>query len=201
MSFHSVASCVKADLIYFHNHKVGEVKYSLGLKHFMRAYLDVDFRVLFYWRLCMALSSKKYLKHFGILIFFRLKSRYGVDLSPWAIVDPGIRLMHAFGIVVGPKVRIQMGTTIFHQVTLGMSRPDKESLLMPSIGRYCILGAGSKILGAVSIPDGSLVPANLLITGKILSESIKSFPEVSSAWHSHVQALFEHSYLLYNRLP
>jgi serine O-acetyltransferase len=127
------------------------------------------------------------MKPIGILIFFRLKSRYGVDLSPWAIVDPGIRLMHAFGIVVGPNVRIQKGTKIFHHVTLGKSRPDREALLMPTIGRYCILGAGAKILGPVKIPDRSLVPANMLITGKKLSQGMMQIPAASSDWCDHVE--------------
>jgi len=129
----------------------------------------------------------------GILIFFRLKSRYGVDLSPWAIVDPGIRLMHAFGIVVGPNVRIREGTTIFHHVTLGKSRPDKKTLLMPTIGCYCILGAGAKILGPVKIPDRSLVPANMLITEKKLSQGMEQIPAVSSDWCDHVELVLSRS--------
>ena len=183
----SLMDDVKADLMYYHNSVIGEAKDCLGPKHFLRAYLDVDFRILFYWRLSMLFSSKKFLKMFGILIFFRLKSRYGVDLSPWAIVDPGIRLMHAFGIVVGPNVRIQKGTTIFHQVTLGMSRPDKETLLMPDIGCYCILGAGAKILGPIKIPDRSLLPANMLITEKKLSQGMEHIPSASSDWSDHVE--------------
>lgn len=44
----SLMDDVKADLMYYHNSVIGEAKDYLGLKHFLRAYLDVDFRILFY---------------------------------------------------------------------------------------------------------------------------------------------------------
>lgn len=189
----SLISIIKADLAYYYYESTNTPKQTLGVVWFLRACIDIDFRVLLYWRISSKLCVRKFTKYLGILIYYRNKSRYGVDLSPWAIVDPGIRLMHAFGIVVGPNVRIYRGTKIFHQVTLGKSRPDKEALMMPSIGRYCILGGGAKILGDVNIPDGSLVPANSVLTGRKLSRNQNLILSVSPSWQSHMENIFKRS--------
>lgn len=177
---------IKTDLAYYCLEGANMHEQNARIVAFLRAYLDVDFRVLFYWRISIALCSRRSTKYFGILLYYRIKSRYGVDLSPWAIVAAGIRLMHAFGIVIGPGVAIGSGTKIFQQVTLGMSRPDSKSILMPQIGSYCILGAGSRILGPVTISDGVLVPANARVTITEIKEAHVLLPKVSQVWVENV---------------
>lgn len=181
-----VIHAIKKDLAYYCLEGGNTHEQNSGIIAFLRACIDVDFRVLLYWRISIALVSRKRTKYFGILLYYRIKSRYGVDLSPWAVVAAGIRLMHAFGIVVGPGVAIESGTKIFQQVTLGKSRPDSKDLMMPQIGSYCILGAGSKILGPVTIPDGSLVPANARVTTTEIKEERVFLPQVSKAWMKNV---------------
>lgn len=188
-----IRNIILADLRYYYFERSERESQSIGIINIARAIIDIDFRVLLYWRISMELASKKYLKYIAIVIYYRLKSRYAVDLSPWAVVDPGIRIMHAFGIVIGPEVRLHGGVKIFHQVTLGKSRPDNKDLKMPSICGYCILGAGSRILGPVEIPEGTLVPANYLLTKRTLSTEPGMLAAVSPDWRDHVESIVTHS--------
>lgn len=182
----SMIHAIKKDLAYYCLEGGNVHEQKTGIIALLRACIDIDFRVLLFWRISIALCSRKSTKCFGILLYYRIKSRYSADLSPWAVVAAGIRLMHAFGIVVGPGVCIESGTKIFHDVTLGMSRPDSKELMMPQVGSYCILGAGSRILGPVSIPDGSLVPANALVTITEIKKERVNLSNVSREWKKNV---------------
>jgi serine O-acetyltransferase len=134
-----------------------------GLKKIIAALLDIDFRVVLYFRLSAFFWSKKQ-RFLALMIYFRIKSRYHCDLYPSAKIGPGLRLVHAFSIVVGGDVEIGCNAVIFSSVVLGKSRPDKSGSRMPTIGDNVLLGTGSKLLGDVFVPSGTLVPANAVIT-------------------------------------
>ena len=128
--------------------------------------------LLFYYRIYsfMVCSS---LKKLGILMYLRTKSRYGVDISPWAQLGKGCRLMHAVNIVIGPNASVGDYCKIFNSVTLGNARPDLITLEtpreMPRIGKYCVLGAGAKFLGDVIIGDKILIGASVVIRTSVHS--------------------------------
>ena len=126
---------------------------------FIKAYFDIDFRVVFWFRLYSYLYTGKF-KQIAIILYFRVKSRYGMDIHPTAVIGEGLRLMHGFNIAIGPDVRIGKCCKIFNGVTLGKARPDNEEILMPEVGNFCILGTGAKILGKRAIKDCSIVGAN-----------------------------------------
>src|SRR6266581_3724906 len=71
---------------------------------------------------------------------------------------PGFVLIHSTGIVINGSVRGGTNVSIEHQVTIGAER--RES---PVIGNGVFLGAGSKIIGAVTIGDGARVGANAVV--------------------------------------
>lgn len=133
------------------------------IKGIITALLDVDFRVVLYYRISSFfwnLNQKK----IAILIYFRIKSRYHCDIYPSANIGPGLRLVHAFSIVIGGDVVIGKNAVVFSSVVLGKSRPDKVGSKMPTIGDNVLLGSGSKILGDVFVASRTLVPANSVIT-------------------------------------
>jgi serine acetyltransferase len=128
-----------------------------------RAFLDRDFRIVFWSRISAHLVRGPF-KFLALLIYFRVKSRYGVDISPWARIGAGLRLMHAFDIVIGPGATVGRFCCIFNGVTLGNSRPDLDGQMMPVIGDFCILGTGCKVLGNVQVPERTLLAANAVVT-------------------------------------
>eukprot|EP00640_Fibrocapsa_japonica_P003964 CAMPEP_0113939632 /NCGR_PEP_ID=MMETSP1339-20121228/5917_1 /TAXON_ID=94617 /ORGANISM="Fibrocapsa japonica" /LENGTH=217 /DNA_ID=CAMNT_0000943203 /DNA_START=275 /DNA_END=928 /DNA_ORIENTATION=+ /assembly_acc=CAM_ASM_000762 len=93
-----------------------------------------------------------------------------VDIHPRAkISDEGVFIDHATGVVIGETAEIGAGTTIYHQVTLGgtgkiMHRGQRRH---PIVGKNCMIGAGAKLLGAITIGDNCQVGANSVVTKSI----------------------------------
>jgi|GEM_PF-1964767 len=164
---------VTADL----KHYLGGTFYSsnksnskIGIKKMAKALLDIDFRVVFLLRLSMACWTKGW-RPFALLLYYRLKSRYHIDIHPSVNIGAGVRFVHAFCIVIGAGTCIGRDVVIFGQALMGKSRPDLPGTRMPVIGNHVLLGAGCRVLGAVHIPSHRLVPANCVVTTKILARS------------------------------
>jgi serine O-acetyltransferase len=68
-------------------------------------------------------------------------------------------LIHADGVVINGKVRAGSGVAIEHQVTLGAD----SSGGCPRLGDGVFIGAGAKVLGAITIGDGARVGANAVV--------------------------------------
>ena len=87
----------------------------------------------------------------------------GVDIGPAATIGPGLLIVHGQGIVVGGHARIGRNATLLQQVTIGSPSPDHRER-MPVIGDDVFLGAGAKLIGAITVGDGSLVGVNAVVT-------------------------------------
>jgi serine O-acetyltransferase len=71
---------------------------------------------------------------------------------------PGFVLVHATGVVINGRVRGGEHVYVEHQVTIGAERRAS-----PVIGNGVFIGAGAKIIGAVSIRDGARIGANAVV--------------------------------------
>lgn len=101
---------------------------------------------------------------------------YAVDIAPSARIGPGLVLVHCFGTVIGSAVRIKGNCVLFHGVTLG----DRGSEWVgsrridghPVIGYGCILGAGAKVLGPVTLGDHCVIGANSVVIKDIPADTV-----------------------------
>ncbi len=75
---------------------------------------------------------------------------------------PGFVLIHSTGVVINGSVRAGRGVHLEHQVTLGAER--RRS---PVLGDDVFIGAGAKVIGAVTIGDGVRVGANAVVLESI----------------------------------
>jgi serine O-acetyltransferase len=71
---------------------------------------------------------------------------------------PGLVLIHATGVVINGRVRGGANICIEHQVTIGAE--GRES---PRIGNDVFIGAGAKLIGAVTVGDGARIGANAVV--------------------------------------
>ncbi|MBL8798963.1 MAG: serine acetyltransferase [Planctomycetia bacterium] len=71
---------------------------------------------------------------------------------------PGFVLVHATGVVINGNVRGGCNVFVEHQVTIGAER--RQS---PRLGSDVFIGAGAKIIGAVTLGDGARVGANAVV--------------------------------------
>lgn len=76
--------------------------------------------------------------------------------------DEGLVLIHATGIVINGTVRGGRNVSLEHQVTIGA-----EKRKSPVIGNDVFIGAGAKILGAVTVGNGARVGANAVVVGDV----------------------------------
>lgn len=95
----------------------------------------------------------------------------GVDIHPGATIGPGLFIDHATGVVIGETAEIGRDVTIYHGVTLGgvsLERAKRH----PTVGDNVLIGAGAKILGPVTIGEGSRVGANAVVVKSVPPGSV-----------------------------
>lgn len=82
----------------------------------------------------------------------------GADIPVNTRIGGGLLLPHPSGVVIHPQVEIGPNCLIFQQVTLGTGKGG-----VPRIGGHVDIGAGAKILGAVTIGDHARIGANAVV--------------------------------------
>ena len=86
----------------------------------------------------------------------------GIDIHPAAKLGRRIVMDHGMGIVIGETAEVGDDCYLYHQVTLGVARtqPNKRH---PTVGRNVTIGAGAKVLGAITLGDGARIGANAVV--------------------------------------
>ena len=82
----------------------------------------------------------------------------GADIPIQCQIGGGLLMPHPNGIVIHPDAVIGPNCLLFQQVTIGQSNSG-----VPVIGGHVDIGAGAKILGAISIGDHAVVGANAVV--------------------------------------
>jgi serine O-acetyltransferase len=86
----------------------------------------------------------------------------GIEIHPAARLGRRLVIDHGMGLVIGETAEIGDDVTLYHQVTLGgtsLSHGKRH----PTVGNNVIIGAGAKILGAITVGDGARIGANALV--------------------------------------
>lgn len=136
------------------------------------------------------------LHRLGLKLVARLLSHFsrwvtGIEIHPGAQIGPGFFVDHGMGVVVGETAEIGEDVTLFQGVTLGGTgkTPRKRH---PTLEDNVVVGAGAKILGAITIHEGSRigagsvvvqsVPANATVVGipaRVVKREGEKIPSVS----------------------
>jgi serine O-acetyltransferase len=103
----------------------------------------------------------------GFSVFYRFLFRhcrngYGIELPYVARLGRRVVIEHQGGIVIHGQSVVGDGCIIRQGCTLGNRSLDRP-WEAPTLGRNVNLGAGSKVLGAVTIGDGATVGANAVV--------------------------------------
>lgn len=91
------------------------------------------------------------------------RSKTGVEIHPGATIGRRVFIDHGMGVVIGETAIVGDDVTIYHGVTLG-GRTLNKGKRHPTIENNVILGAGAKILGNITIGEGSTIGANQVVT-------------------------------------
>lgn len=101
--------------------------------------------------------------------FFRFLT--GVEIHPGAKIGPGLFIDHGMGVVIGETAELGKCVTLYHGVTLGGVSLNKGKR-HPTLGDHVVVGAGAKILGAITIGENSRIGANAVVVRSVPPESV-----------------------------
>ncbi|MFT3861838.1 serine O-acetyltransferase [Micropruina sp.] len=94
-----------------------------------------------------------------------------VEIHPGAVIGRRFFIDHGNGVVIGETAEIGDDVLMYHQVTLG-GRSRGRFKRHPTIGNGVLLGAGAKIIGPITIGEGSKVGANALVVKDVPPGSV-----------------------------
>lgn len=83
----------------------------------------------------------------------------GADIPVDCDIAGGLLMPHPNGIVIHPQAKIGPNCLIFQQVTIGNRGQGRP----PILGTHVDIGAGAKILGAITIGDYAKIGANAVV--------------------------------------
>lgn len=92
----------------------------------------------------------------------RSRIRYGADIHPAARIGRRLVIDHGIGVVIGGTAIIGDDCLIYQGVTLGMTGKHGGKR-HPTVGSNVMLGAGSIVLGAITVGDGAHVGAGSVV--------------------------------------
>ena len=95
----------------------------------------------------------------------------GVEIHPAAVLGDRVFIDHATGVVIGETAEVGDDVTIYHGVTLGGTSLDGGKR-HPTIGNNVTIGAGAKVLGAITIGDNSQIGANSVVIKPVPPNSV-----------------------------
>ncbi len=86
----------------------------------------------------------------------------GIEIHPAAKLGRRLVIDHGMGLVIGETAEVGDDVTLYHQVTLGGTSL-AHGKRHPTIGNNVIIGAGAKVLGAITVGDSARIGANALV--------------------------------------
>lgn len=107
-------------------------------------------------------------KMFFIARLISQTSRFftGIEIHPGAKIGKGLFIDHGMGVVIGETAEIGDNVVMYHGSTLGGTGKDKGKR-HPTIGNNVMIGSGAKVLGPITVGDGSKIGANAVVLKNI----------------------------------
>lgn len=103
------------------------------------------------------------------IVFFILSTLYGISLNPVSKIGPGFYIGHYGGIFI----RGEFGAycSISQGVTFGSKGAGKSSG-WPVVGNNVYVGAGAKVIGAISIGNDVIIGTNAVVVKDVPDNSL-----------------------------
>ena len=90
----------------------------------------------------------------------------GIEIHPAAEIAAGVFIDHGAGVVIGETAKVGAGTVMYHGATLGGTGKDKGKR-HPTVGENCVISAGAKILGNITVGDYAKIGAGAVVLSDI----------------------------------
>jgi serine O-acetyltransferase len=110
-------------------------------------------------------------KLLGRLVSQMVRFFTGVEIHPGARICHSLFIDHGMGVVIGETAEIGCNVTLYHGVTLG-GVSTHQGKRHPTIEDDVVIGAGAKILGAITIGKESRIGANAVVVKSVPPNSV-----------------------------
>jgi serine O-acetyltransferase len=111
------------------------------------------------------------LKLLGRWVSHLFRALTGIEIHPGATIGPRFFIDHGMGVVIGETAEIGSDVTLYHGVTLGGTSLNKGKR-HPTLEDRVVVGAGAKILGAITIGADSRIGANAVVIKPVPPNSV-----------------------------
>lgn len=95
----------------------------------------------------------------------------GIEIHPAARIGRRCFIDHGMGVVIGETAEVGDDVTLYHGVTLGGVSLAKGKR-HPTLHDQVVIGAGAKVLGAITIGQGSRIGANAVVVRDVAPGSV-----------------------------
>lgn len=110
------------------------------------------------WRMHLRFAAR--------LIAYLSRMLTNIDIHPGATIGRRLFIDHGAGVVIGETAILGNDVTLYHGVTLGGTTWNKGRR-HPTLGNEVMIGAGAKVLGAITLGDGVRVGANSVVVSSV----------------------------------
>jgi serine O-acetyltransferase len=95
----------------------------------------------------------------------------GIEIHPAAKLGSGLFVDHGMGVVIGETAEVGTNVTLLQGVTLGGTSLRREKR-HPTLGDNVVVGAGAKVIGAITIGAGSRIGAGSVVVRDVPPNSV-----------------------------
>jgi serine O-acetyltransferase len=95
----------------------------------------------------------------------------GIEIHPGARIGHRFFIDHGMGVVIGETAEVGDCVTLYHGVTLGGTTLSKGKR-HPTLENNVVVGAGAKVLGAITIGENSRIGANAVVVKSVPPNSV-----------------------------
>lgn len=121
----------------------------------------------------------------------------GIDIHPGATIGKRFFIDHGMGVVIGETTEIGDDCLLYQGVTLG-GTSSKAEKRHPTLGRGVVVGAGAKVLGAITLGNHVKVGAGSVVVNDVPEHSTV----VGVPGRIVMQKIFsDNGVLMHNRIP
>ncbi len=117
------------------------------------------------YRLAHAVDARG-LRLVARLISHTTRMLTGIEIHPRATIGRGLFIDHGMGVVIGETTVIGDNCHLLQGVTLGGTSTRREKR-HPTLGNDVVVGAGAKVIGAVTIGDGARIGAGSVVVQSV----------------------------------
>ena len=100
-----------------------------------------------------------------------MRNLTGIEIHPGATIGHNFFIDHGMGVVIGETAEVGDHVTLYHGVTLGGTSLNKVKR-HPTIEDHVVIGAGAKVLGAITIGSNSRIGANAVVVKSTPPDSV-----------------------------